>query len=1159
MEANMRGDFSTWNKEKDENFNGVLHQQGRVLTDRDWNAQTEILNDWQEIAAQDIIGAGVAAVPADAPDSFKVTEAKVVGDKVEVSVNEGRVWADGLLVKLDENVVREAEYLQPPIQDPAGDVGDLPNDIRDAVILETWLEELNAFQRPELLIEPALGGVDTTERVQTAFRFRLFRMDADDTCDSIIGDLKDDFDNKGRLTAVLQPDIAIDGDCPVVEGGGYTGFEHQLYRIEIAQTDKSDPYFKWSQFNGGLVGRGRFDVDKVIITGNSNAILYSGLTNFYLETLEEINGYWQVTYGGRVTLDAGSGTLNLPAAPADVFFGAAPDTKTVFFRLWNDIKPVADFSAEAELQDGIRLAFSSTDGDKYTPHDFWTFPVRAGEISNEPTLVDDKPPEGIFYHRVPLAELLWKDDAPAESGAEIEDCRRIFQPLTKLKACCTYRVGDGVNSHGDFKSIQKAIDALPNAGGEVCVLPGVFNENVLITAPRNHDITVKGCGDRSRVVGVTDDPVFHIEGGINLRLASLSITATTAAVGVLLEGDEIVSDDEETEEEFGLLRNIELENLRIVAAERSAIEMHVGQFVTIHGCRIFIEDEDTEYAAVLLAGDDLYFEDNEIRVMSEGLDADITNDPLSYVAAQRATGGLHLYGGCERVRVINNLIIGGTGNGINLGNVDEMTDDGEIIKKYRPWHIGSKHDKGDCFPHPGEVPDDETDDGTVLVAGPPLLDILIERNRILCMGRNGIGVDGFFGFKVSGGAAGDSPMTTLGKTRIELLSVVNLVIIGNTINRCLNRVPADIRGAMTMLMGFGGISLSDVENLIVRDNFITENGMSFLDPTCGIFVLHGEGVEISRNQIINNGMLTDEEATDSTVKNGMRGGVVVLFGTQPMAVDAVQGSGIPVLFLRENVVSVPMGRALTMIAMGDVSITGNRLMSQSIVPGFNLFNFMASHVLLFNLSVAISVQGAAGYTKVSTGKTQYKKMGPQTAKDQTPNAAQQNSLNVAAFRRKLISGSTLFAHNQCQLVNQKIDRGFFSALSSILIIGLDDVAFLSNQSNCSLVNDWLILDTFLFGMTVRANDNYWQEIPWNVIFSAVTLGVLNTTTDNQSTHCILARGGLYLDRYNLTMADFVLGLHGDVSNDEKIGACEKLLSKMFSDFAKSTPPGGGKP
>jgi len=79
----MRGDFSSWNKEKDQNFNGVLHQQGRVLLDRDWNAQTEILNDWQETAAQDIIGAGVAAVPADAADSFKVTDARIVSAKLK--------------------------------------------------------------------------------------------------------------------------------------------------------------------------------------------------------------------------------------------------------------------------------------------------------------------------------------------------------------------------------------------------------------------------------------------------------------------------------------------------------------------------------------------------------------------------------------------------------------------------------------------------------------------------------------------------------------------------------------------------------------------------------------------------------------------------------------------------------------------------------------------------------------------------------------------------------------------------------------------------------------------------------------------------------------------------------------------------------------------
>ena len=46
----MRGDFSSWRDEQRQNFVGVLHQQGRVLLDADWNAQTELTNDWQDTA-----------------------------------------------------------------------------------------------------------------------------------------------------------------------------------------------------------------------------------------------------------------------------------------------------------------------------------------------------------------------------------------------------------------------------------------------------------------------------------------------------------------------------------------------------------------------------------------------------------------------------------------------------------------------------------------------------------------------------------------------------------------------------------------------------------------------------------------------------------------------------------------------------------------------------------------------------------------------------------------------------------------------------------------------------------------------------------------------------------------------------------------------------
>ena len=143
-------------------------------------------------------------------------------------------------------------------------------------------------------------------------------MAAGDDCESIRSKLTDDFSSKGKLKVTLQPTVAIGGDCPVVEGGGYTGFEHQTYRIEIAETTAGAPSFKFSRFNGGLVGRGVFDAGglRVNITANLAAINTSGLAQFYLEA-EEFDaqrGHWRVTYGAPVTLNA-TNQLVLPAAP----------------------------------------------------------------------------------------------------------------------------------------------------------------------------------------------------------------------------------------------------------------------------------------------------------------------------------------------------------------------------------------------------------------------------------------------------------------------------------------------------------------------------------------------------------------------------------------------------------------------------------------------------------------------------------------------------------------------------------------------------------------------------------------------------------------------------------------------------------------------------
>ncbi len=64
-------------------------------------------------------------VPSSAATSLKVTAAKVAGGKVLVTLNPGRLWADGPLLHLTGAGALEtdASYLAPPLQTPQATVG----------------------------------------------------------------------------------------------------------------------------------------------------------------------------------------------------------------------------------------------------------------------------------------------------------------------------------------------------------------------------------------------------------------------------------------------------------------------------------------------------------------------------------------------------------------------------------------------------------------------------------------------------------------------------------------------------------------------------------------------------------------------------------------------------------------------------------------------------------------------------------------------------------------------------------------------------------------------------------------------------------------------------------------------------------------------------
>jgi hypothetical protein len=1194
----MKGDFSKWDFDGKKNFCGVLHQQGRVLLDTDWNAQTRITNNWQDQAGRDAIGPGVAAIPASEPNGFKVVKAEVVsspdGEKAKIGVISGRAWADGLLVYLVEEaeVTRTATYLQPP-------ASPIASGIRDAVILEVWREAINGFQMPDDLIEPALGGPDTTERLHTAMAFRLLRLEEGDTCENIREKLKDDLSNRGELKVTLQPVTEIDGECPVVEGGGFTGFEHCLYRIEIAQVKSSIPMFKWSQFNGGLVGRGKFDpvTKKVTITANMQAIITSGLNEFYLEAVEynDESGHWEVTYGAKATLNSDN---EIELSDTETF-GALPSSgKAVFFRLWNGIEDISDFppstsSKKAKtLVNGIRLEFDISGGTSYMPGDYWTFDLRVGGIGNPPVstpvfnlstaletdlngetnssalqtefnnngfpisnnatvekketgkwlitdpdieetfavrkegsllnvyhlnLIKIGPPEGIRYHRVPLAILNWDSNEIGED--RIDDCRDIFRPLTSQTVCCSFIVGDGKSTHGDFDSIEEALSHLPDSGGEICLLPGVHDANAVIEG--KHDIKVRGC-DKKTLVRPKDKkkPVFKVIDSQCITLENMDMV-TLGGTAIDLRGAKKLK-----EADLSALQEIKIRNNRIQACENAihvdqGVDLNAEQGKGIYICNNIIRILDNKGAGVgiYIKAEDSLVERNDIGVVpAESVPpvstpgGDVPLPPTEECAEEeviyanipyfttyvnliwtlpvnltptvqfKALGGIQIAGGSERIKVIENRINGGKWNGITLGDVplEDTETYKEIREKYGLAELSLERLKAlqDTFES-------------------FLNDISIEGNGIRNMGLNGIGVVGFFSLE-----------------NIALIvSVEDLTIYRNHIEDCLQQMPDKISTIMKMEMGFGGISLADCENLIIRENRIENNGKSHLEPVSGIFVLHGEKIDISDNRILNNGPRTS--GNDEDARPGMRGGIVIglsfkrafyeLFGEQ----EFLAPDGIPAVKIHDNIITQPLGQALFIMALGPVSVIGNQLTSQGADFRVNPLSLLAGSVFILNLGVSKDLVGWLLFPSIKnlaftdTGRTEA--FGLTTAP--VPGV-----LLAALY---MPSGNVLFSNNQTTLDLRAPEVNF--ALSSQLIASLDDVSYIGNQSECAALVDYVLSNTVIYAVTIRTNDNRFQEGVTVAVASLFSYGFMNTCTANQAMHCLFPLGRLWLEENNMVV------------------------------------------
>jgi hypothetical protein len=758
------------------------------------------------------------------------------------------------------------------------------------------------------------------------------------------------------------------------------------------------------------------------------------------------------------------------------FYDGSPEENFLFLRVWNrgdDLaSPAAIPIANGTLGNtGLEVSFS---GSPLRPGDHWIIAARPAApeaiVPWQLKLPAGASPVGIRRFRAPLALLAWTTQGGVTSGRVLHDCRPPFLPLTRLRNCCTYRVGDGSSSFGDFTSIQAAIDALPAAGGQVCVLPGEYTENITISDRSN--ITLSGCGLRSRLTGrpprqagAAAAPVIHVRGGRNITIADLAIEAHESGPGLLLEGaDPSIGQEQDVVDP---LIGVMLSGLHVAAASRSAVHAVQARELTLRDSRIRMRDTSCLDTAVFVLGDDVLIERNVIEVPSSRLESpSVSALPASaeFLPGSLSRGGIQIGGTSERVRVVNNLIRGGAGNGITLGSlifIDERNDPVPPRRWPRPRPIDP------CDP---KLPASSvlvitalpTDQGQVRQASAgTLTEILIEHNRIQQMGMNGIGVAGFFDL--------------IGAD--EFISVEHLSILGNEIHGCLRRPLEAIPEAMVNSLGYGGIALADVEHLMIRDNVISNNGPSHLEPVCGIFTLHAEGLEISRNRILNNGAKV--EAGNTEAKIGRRGGINVVYALAPVSLVRIGNqslpaqNGEPALKVHDNIVSAPLGQALSVTALGPLSVVGNQFTSLGVVQLGPAATFFAATVAIFNLGLSTEfyLQFLA-FSAIAKGGL--------VVDNLAAASAARPGLDDQRLGAYLAGGNVLFADNQCLL--NVIEAGISVSASSVTIFSLDDIGFADNQCDCNLLDDLVFFHVVLFGISLRVSGNRLKEPLFNAFF-----------------------------------------------------------------------------
>jgi DNA-binding beta-propeller fold protein YncE len=438
-------------------YSSVYQQQGRALTDADWNELSDIVKARLNEALQDVIGSGT-------PQDRGIVKVTVTGDgKQKYALQWGYVYVDGIIAQvrpapnaaLNDPQAQQLEYdKQADFPNPPT----LPNSYQ--LYLDVWERTVLSLE-DEHLRDPGLHGADTCTRTQTMAQVKWAPLNTNADPDP---ENPEHNPPKGNalLTLKLRAETTEPDPCDPCadEISLLDKVGNYLFRVEVHDVEYDENgnptkvTLKWSSENGaeqyaidnqppGFAAKGwvydffhgeteQFASDKHLgfhLSQDPNwTPARSQLSDGYPNTPP--SGYSFVRrWDGYCVLELDSTDWKL-ASDSDGVLGS--DRGVALSTTTGNTTPghVVEGSTVVIHLDAMNLSID-LDHKKLLAGDFWYVPVRAAVHTVGDTLLEQAEPHGIIHHYMTLATVT----NGIITGYNGEQCKRLeFPPLTDLRA-----------------------------------------------------------------------------------------------------------------------------------------------------------------------------------------------------------------------------------------------------------------------------------------------------------------------------------------------------------------------------------------------------------------------------------------------------------------------------------------------------------------------------------------------------------------------------------------------------------------------------------------------------------------------------------------------------------------------------------------------------